>query len=386
MESIRIKDFGPIVDVNINDIKRFTLIIGPSGSGKSSVMKVLALARWIYKMLNIRAYLKQAGIKRSPFRFNIPSYLREDGIFDYLHEGTHIHYRNNGTEFSITGKTANFKIIRNVEPHDMCLEKISYITEKRNALADLLALSLKEKSAPFYLKELLDEYRVASKVVKSLQLDAVGVNLEVKKVNGIEYSFITGTTTDDRPYRIHLEDASSGIQSLAPLSMIVNYYAHHFNLVESLNKAILRYLVDSDNLKGFQAAQNIGDIRRKRVDIHIEEPELCLYPDNQLRLMTQLINECFKADRNYDISLMITTHSIYFLNQLNLLFKAHNVGTAIDGAELDFDETDVFAIENGRRVELKLGNAQLVNPELLSSPVDAIYNLYEQLAANDSQR
>ena len=181
-------------------------------------------------------------------------------------------------------------------------------------------------------------------------------------------------------YSVKLEDASSGIQSMAPLNLIVHYYAHFFNLVESFNKAVFRYVMEGDSLKDFHPAQNVGDIPRKRVDIHIEEPEVCLYPDNQLRLMNQLVRECWNTNRDYDISLMITTHSPYLLNQLNLLFKAYDMGTDIEGAKMNYDQTDVYAVENGTLLNLKVDNAHLVNPEFLSAPVDHIYAQYEELS------
>lgn len=54
-ESIVIKNFGPVKEVEISNIRLFTVFIGESGSGKSTVMKVIALFRWIYKMVNIRS-------------------------------------------------------------------------------------------------------------------------------------------------------------------------------------------------------------------------------------------------------------------------------------------------------------------------------------------
>jgi predicted ATPase len=66
-ESILIKNFGPIKEIEIGDIRPLTVFIGESGSGKSMVMKVLVLFRWLYKMLNIRSYLKYANITQTPF-------------------------------------------------------------------------------------------------------------------------------------------------------------------------------------------------------------------------------------------------------------------------------------------------------------------------------
>ena len=56
-ESITVRNFGPLKDVRIEDIKPLTVFIGESASGKSTLMKVIVLMRYIYKMVNIRSYL-----------------------------------------------------------------------------------------------------------------------------------------------------------------------------------------------------------------------------------------------------------------------------------------------------------------------------------------
>lgn len=55
-EFIQIRNFGPIMSADLQDIKKFTIIIGSSGSSKSTIIKLLSLFRWLYKRLNIRAY------------------------------------------------------------------------------------------------------------------------------------------------------------------------------------------------------------------------------------------------------------------------------------------------------------------------------------------
>ena len=99
---------------------------------------------------------------------------------------------NDEAKFEIRGMKAEFRQIAQVSYENLCLEKISFITEKRNVLSDLMALTMKEKTAPFYLKELLSEYQTAIKYIKALDLEAVGVKLEIKKVNGVEYRYISG--------------------------------------------------------------------------------------------------------------------------------------------------------------------------------------------------
>ena len=93
IESLEIKDFGPIKHIHVEDIKPMTVLIGESGSGKSTIMKVLALSRWLYKMMSIRSYLKYSGVKKTPFRFRIDSLLRTVGLEDYMRTSSIITYK-----------------------------------------------------------------------------------------------------------------------------------------------------------------------------------------------------------------------------------------------------------------------------------------------------
>lgn len=378
-ESISIINFGPVKDAKLTDIQKFTIIVGSSGSGKSTIMKILSLFRWLFKMLNIRMYLHEAGFKRSPFRIDIKNCLRDDGLYDYLKKDTFIEYKNDDVILTITGKNAQFKQVSKVSPSNLCLEKVSFITEKRNMIPDLLANRMKEKDAPFYTSQLLEEFKKASAITKQLYLSGVDVNLFSQKVNGIEQWFIKEGKKQDDDFNIHLEDTSSGIQSLAPLNMLIDYYVNHFDLVKSFNNAVLKYLADNDGYKFFKPITDIGDIKRKHIDVHIEEPEICLYPDNQLHLINYIVKSLHHSNNNYDISLIFTTHSPYLLNQLNLLFKAFDMGTEIEGANLNYDHTNVYVIEYGVLKDIKVKNAHLVNPQYLSQPLDDIYNCYDEI-------
>lgn len=381
-ESVIIKNFGPVKEAELRDIQKFTIIVGTSGSGKSTIMKLISLFRWLYKMLNIRAYLQKSGFKRSPFRLNLKSYLQDDGLHDYLKNDTYIEYRNDEVCLVIEGKNGDFKQISKVSDENLCLEKVVFITEKRNMIPDLLANRMKEKDAPFYVRQLLEEFQKASLITKGLPLSAVGVNLYSQKINGIDQWFIKNNEREGQNFYIHLEDASSGIQSLAPLNMLMDYYAHHFDLVKSLNNAVLKFLADNDGFKFFKPSEDVGDIKRKHIDIHIEEPEICLYPDNQLHLLNYIVKVIHHRDNDYELSLMFTTHSPYMLNQLNLLFKAYDLGKEIEGASLNYNHTNVYVMENGILKDIKVKNAHLVNPEYLSQPLDDIYNQYEAIKEN----
>lgn len=87
-ESIRIYHFGPIKDVTILDIRPLTVFIGESGSGKSTIMKVLAMFQWLYKMMCLRSYMKYAGVKKSAFRLRFDKLLQENGLESFTRSRT----------------------------------------------------------------------------------------------------------------------------------------------------------------------------------------------------------------------------------------------------------------------------------------------------------
>src|ERR1700744_4227246 len=91
-ESLSITNLGPIKRVELNDLGDFIVLIGESGSGKSTIMKVLALFRWLYKMQNIRSYLKHSNISKSPFKFRMETYLRNCGLEEFVTSKTTIFY------------------------------------------------------------------------------------------------------------------------------------------------------------------------------------------------------------------------------------------------------------------------------------------------------
>ena len=64
---------------------------------------------------------------------------------------------------------------------------------------------------------------------------------------------------------------------------------------------------------------------------------------------------------------------------MNLLFKAHDKGTTVEGVNLDYDKVNVYGVEDGLLRDLKIKNAHLVDPEYLSKPIDYIYSQYENL-------
>ena len=80
-----------------------------------------------------------------------------------------------------------------------------------------------------------------------------------------------------------------------------------------------------------------------------------------------------------EIGLVLATHSPYIINSLNLLMKAHDCKTDIDGAHVDYDDLSVYQILSGGVVDLKVKNIHYVNTDRLSEDINNIYDKYQEL-------
>ena len=375
-ESIIIKNFGPIRDVEIKDIRPFTVFIGESGSGKSTIIKVIVLFRWIYKWLNISSYLKHADISKSPIGFVFKDLLKENGLLDYLNNtNSEIIYKKGATTIRYENglKTANIVVPK----EELSLEKMCFISDKRNLIPDILAGYKTEMS--FYLKETFNDFDISKDDIAELSLDYLGIKYLSKKTNtGVKY-FIEGIGEKNHS-PIKFENASSGMQTVTPLSVIVEYFSKHYDFSKQFNKIVFDYLSRNDSLKDFKGEQNIGSIKHKNVHFHIEEPELSLYPESQRSLINFIVNRCFVNTRDdYNMTVMLATHSPYIINHLNLLIKASDKDKLVENAKLPYANLSVYQVENGKINDLKIQNEHLINTNPLSDTINDIYDEYNQL-------
>ena len=112
----------------------------------------------------------------------------------------------------------------------------------------------------------------------------------------------------------------------------------------------------------------------------IEEPELSLFPKAQRSTINMLVRKCLSSKTR--MTLAIATHSPYIINHLNLLMKAADKGTLIEGASLDYEKTGVYVVENGMLRDMKVKNAHLINTDYLSDDINDIYDTYNSLDKN----
>ena len=141
---------------------------------------------------------------------------------------------------------------------------------------------------------------------------------------------------------------------------------------------MLDYLYEQDRLSSYRPEMEIADMR-KQVHIHIEEPELSLFPAMQCKLIDAIVQEAFeKKASDREIGVMMATHSPYIVNYLNLLMRrAEKTDTTL--ASVSHELVEAYEVVDGCAVPLKtIAERPLVDTRLLSDPIADVYTEFNQ--------
>lgn len=324
MELLKINHFGPVKDLNV-EILPLTVFIGTQGCGKSTVSKVLTICRdmsWILRLLNTAENLK------APFaKFCIDEFFYDD---------TYIHYENSHGigKYAISYENGNFSIevfdetredlaarIQNsiirsnqdllthigadVNAPDLMeryadiinsnARTILYVPAERN-LAGSLSASLASMLAarvPIYdaLIEYMSVFEKAKNTLREYKVPFLNADFTIK--DGKERIRVVDTL-DKQERLLPLQACSSGLQSVLPLVMVIDY------------------------------ALQIGCFDA----FVIEEPEQNLYPTNQRELIQFLLKRVDRVSNT-----IITTHSPYVLSCLNVMLLACRISNEFQDGE-----------------------------------------------------
>lgn len=372
-EYLRIQNFGPIVDVELDNITPLTILIGESGSGKSTIMKTLSMFRWIYKRVVLRSYVRQAKIKKTGIGIQMRTLLKTSQLNEYIKSDTEILYRRG--DYTISYVNGKLNAQADIPIDELSLEKICYISEKRSMIPDFLENKIEKKNANYHLRDTLDNFLLAADSIRQLPLDYLNVELKIEKSSKGDKYMIKGS--NNQPCSIQLRNASSGTQTVTSLSLIVEYFAKRFDSQKSMNASLFAYLQDNDKLDVFSTVKNIGAIEQKNVHLFVEEPELSLYPESQSRLMDFLIDRCFIAKHPHNMTLMIATHSPYIANYINVLIRRSQDCRQIF---VKPEDVNVYEIYEGSAGQLKtLGERPIIDTRSMSDPIMDMYKEFNSL-------
>ena len=381
-ESVIIRNFGPINEACIEDLRPLTILIGESGSGKSTILKVVALFRYIYKMLNIRFYLKEAQIVRSPFRIRLNDYFKANALDQYVRLDTEICYtvEIKGTCYTLLYKNGKFQMPKSMNSEDLVYIKGSFVSENRNIIPTWSAKVASNRGATlgFYFHETYKDFEEATNYIDHLDLDFLNIKFLVRKVGGKKKYTVTDRNQSYTP--IDLRAASSGMQTSTPLVAITNYFACHFDFKAALRRSVLSYLYDTDRLSKFQPKVELTELPRN-IFIHVEEPELSLYPYAQMQLLDRLVRDMSLARTNgIRMDIMMATHSPYIVNYANLLLRRGQEPQSADNfVRLSKDGISVYRVIEGTLQPLVGKNEDdisIIDTYPLSEPMQKIYEEY----------
>lgn len=347
MSSIKIKNFGPIEEgFNENDgflpIDKLMIFIGGQGSGKSSVVKLISTLTWIEKSLSKGSISIKDVAENDAFKIvwceyqSIQNYFKLDSYIEYKGESIHFKYDSSKVEIQIKDE-ANYE-----------QSKITYIPAERNFLSVLEDLE-NVKGLPKSLSWALEEYVKACRSLKnSILIHINDIKFEYDRIT--KTSSISGTGFD----KLKLSEASSGIQSVAPLVLVITYL-HYFinsqkaNNIDNLSFAerekykLLEAKIDfNTDLTAEESEKSITNLRKKFLPQNlftiIEEIEQNLFPESQKNILFKSFE--FNNNNKNNNNLIITTHSPYIIAYTTLAMKAFALHEKAKNNQVILDKID----------------------------------------------
>lgn len=333
-KSLKIQNFGPIhkgYDRNDGYINfsKVMVLCGPQGAGKSCVAKLFSTFSWIEKAL-VRGDFSEKYITQY-HRF-VNNYCTYQNIQNYFNDGTFLHYQGDAYEMRYEHGALTVKATGRGE---YLRPQITYIPAERNILS-VLEKAENVKGLPAPLNTLMDEFTVASRSMKgSLELPINHVKYRYDKLNKMAW-------IESEEYALKLSETSSGMQSVTPLFVVLDYLGRNIGSKdttksqrerEEIKKRIDELLKDDtlDVEARKLLISRISDTSNKCLLSVVEEPEQNLYPSSQRHILNALL-AINSAEHN---QLVITTHSPYIINYLSLAIKAETLLSKLSSCKME---------------------------------------------------
>ncbi|ATA72575.1 hypothetical protein CGC49_04240 [Capnocytophaga sp. H4358] len=370
-ERLYLKNFGPIKELDI-EIKPLMVFIGESGSGKSAILKLMSLLRWVHKQNNLANFF-QEEINKNIFFKN----LQTSEIEEFISEKTEIVFDLGCAKYQL--KNGKFEVTK---CYDTTFDKVIFLSENRGILPNIFNQDFSlNMEIPYHLEDTFFNFKNAIKQKKDFFIEATKLTLFEKKAEFHSEYFVKG---DD--FEMKFKNASSGTKNASFLELIVNYISQRYDFNEVLqNENKRRGLGGGKTGKIFNNAKNLS--------IFIEEPELSLFPAAQRRLINRLVKDCFVENKqeNCTTRLAFATHSPYILTSLNNLLLAGEIAKLKPEKEeeinkiipkaywLTMEQIGVFSIEKGIVKPAIYEDENLINGDYLDSISEEISEEFSKL-------
>ena len=358
MTTIEIRNVGPIKEIPEITLNSVNVFMGPQSSGKSTIAKIISFCTWVEKDVATSQSLKEYdGTTR--FKDQLESFHKIKG---YFRADSYIRYKSDTVEIIWENETCRLCWIDHLAYKR---SKIAYIPSERNMV--ILPETRKVELGSTNVRSFLFDWFTAREKCADLPLLNLGVNYHYAEAKDEDHIQGEGYNS---AYDILLSNASSGLQSLTPLLVMVKYLTKWVYEDESLSFEQKRRRQDTSKVlvRDFFSKKKKRDqssailssqedvrlfveelIKEKDPDMMkllkdfsqhhaylfktnnsqfiIEEPEMNLFPETQRDLVYHLLNKCLEREGN---RLTITTHSHYILYALNNCMMAGLVYDKMD--------------------------------------------------------
>lgn len=333
MASIQIRHIGALKDTGVVPIKRVTLILGPQGAGKSTLMKILCYCRWVEKEI-----MKDPGQQKwyksykrfykglSEFHRLPQSFFSTESSIAY--EGDVVYIYWSGREKS---KNANILIKRQLYQKRRHNPKLAFIPAERNLVSAVQNIDRNYRSNS---RDIL--FNFILELEEARQDYTVNNHLSLSIMPGLSYYNQNGVNLIWHAAEQRLLNAfyvASGIQSAFPIDVISTYLYDQVGRLSPMSASDLSTIFLGLISSGEKLPDDI-QIKLKRLEtslqyssmqLYIEEPEQNLFPSSQrdlilhlLRVMSSVKTKEAKAwTEPHPSSLVLTTHSPYILSVIN---------------------------------------------------------------------
>jgi len=343
MRRLVIRNVGPIKSVDIR-LNKMNVFIGPQGSGKSTIAKIISFCTWLEKVNEATERAVADGlIKRLGSFHHMSEYFSDKSVLLYV--GDNVAFAYNWKEKYTIPLSKSFRDRKVEHFHEKefvfyALEKVvnpkvAYIPAERNFVSVVTTLkdySDKNDNLQSFVNDWFEAKRHYTKE-RPMPVSNLGLGYYYNK--GIDRDYLTWGEGRVIP----LTSASSGFQSIVPLAVLVKWlssgiYEENKPFSPAENQRVRDILAHISGSTADNEADLIERLRgfiQGRVYSHtqfiIEEPEQNLFPSTQMDLLYHLISE-INHGRNH--CLVMTTHSPYVLYALNNCLLAYIVKDKLD--------------------------------------------------------
>ena len=211
MTTIKIRNIGPIKEVPEITLNRVNVFMGPQSSGKSTIAKIISYCTWVEMDVATRQSLKEYdGTTR--FKDELESFHKIKG---YFRADSYIRYTSDTVEIIWENETCRLCWVNDLAYK---LSKVSYIPSERNMV--ILPEARRVELGNTNVRSFLFDWFTACEKCTDLPILNLGVNYHY--VEAKEEDHIRGGEGDSK-YDVLLSNASSGLQSLTPLLVMIEY-------------------------------------------------------------------------------------------------------------------------------------------------------------------